>query len=119
MMTTGVAVRGRSYSEQLLVYLVAVVVFSSAIADQYLTIPMAACAVHFRRWSIWWYVGASTIYLASSQSNIGMLPTLASYAQGVRDLGLDRWHSVAALFVFLLLNLAADRKPPGGELHHP
>lgn len=119
MMLTGFSVRGRSYPEQLLVYLVAVVVFSSAIADQYLTIPMAACAVHFRRWPIWWYAGVSTLYLASSQSNIGVLPSMASYAQGVRELGLDRWHSVAALFLFLLLDLVADRKPPAGELRHP
>jgi hypothetical protein len=119
MMLTGFAVRGRSYPEQLLVYLVAVVVFSSAIADQYLTIPMAACAVYWRRWPIWWYAGVSTLYLASSQSNIGMLPSMASYAQGVRELGLDRWHSVAALFVFLLLYLVADRKPLGGDLRNP
>jgi hypothetical protein len=119
MMLTGFAVRGRSYPEQLLVYLVAVVAFSSAIADQYLAIPMAACAVHFRRWPIWWYAGVSTIYLASSQSNIGMLPSMAWYAQGARDLGLDRWHSVAALFVFLLLCLAAGRKPLAGKLRGP
>lgn len=115
MMLTGFAVRDRSYREQLLVYLVAVVVFSSAIADQYLTIPMAACAVFYRRWPIWWYVGLSTIYLVSSPSNIGMLPSMASYAQGVRELGIDRWHSVAALFVFLLLY----RKYPVGELGDP
>jgi hypothetical protein len=118
MMLTGFAVRGRSFTEQLLVYLVAVVTFSSAIADQYLTIPMAACAVHWRRWPVWWYTGISAIYLASSQANIGMLPPMVSYAEGVRDLGLDRWHSVAALFVFLLLHLAADRKPVG-ELRAP
>ena len=117
MMLTGFAVRDRSYSEKLLVYLVAVVVFSSAVADQYLTIPMAACAVYWRRWPVWWYAGVSTMYLASSASNIGMLPSMAWYAQGVRDLGLDRWHSVAALFVFLFLYLVADRKPPFGELH--
>jgi hypothetical protein len=118
MMLTGFAVRGRRRTEQLLVYLAAVVVFSSAIADQYLTIPMAACAVHWRRWPVWWYAGISTIYLASSQANIGMLPSMAGYAQGVRDLGLDRWHSVAALLVLLVLYFAADRKPVG-ELRAP
>ena len=111
MILTGFAVRSRSHTEQLLVYLVAVVAFSSAIADQYLTIPMAACAVHWRRWPVWWYAGVSTIYLASSQSNIGMLPSMASYARAARELGLDRWHSVAALFVLLLLQLAVARKP--------
>jgi hypothetical protein len=111
MMLTGFAVQSRSHTEQLLVYLVAVVAFSSAIADQYLTIPMAACAVYWRRWPVWWYAGVSTIYLASSQSNIGMLPSMASFARGARELGLDRWHSVAALFVLLLLQLAAARKP--------
>jgi hypothetical protein len=115
MMLTGFAVRDRSYPEQLLVYLVAVVVFSSAIADQYLTIPMAACAVGYRRWPIWWYVGLSTIYLASSPSSIGMLPSMASYAEGVREIGIDRWHSVAALFVLLVLY----RKRAMGELRGP
>jgi hypothetical protein len=118
MMWTGFAVRRRSHPEQLMVYLVAVVAFSSAIADQYLTIPMAACAVNWRRWPVWWYAGVSAIYLASSQSNIGMLPSMASYGQAVRELGLDRWHSVAALFVLLLLHLAMDRKPVS-ELRAP
>jgi hypothetical protein len=112
MMLTGFAVRDRSYSEQLLVYLVAVVVFSSAMADQYLAIPMAACAVFYRRWPVWWYVAASAVYLGSSASNIGMLPSMASHAELVRDLGLERWHPVAALLVLLLLY----RKPALAEL---
>ena len=115
MMLTGFAVRGRAYSEQLLIYLIAVVVFSSAMADQYLVIPMAACAVFFRRWPVWWYVAASAIYLGSSASNIGMLPSLVAYAERVRGLGLERWHPVAALFVFLLL-YGLYRKPAIGEL---
>ncbi len=105
MLMTGLAVRGRSNCEQLLVYLVSVVVFSSAMADQYLAIPLLTCAVYWRHLTTWWYVAFSALYLASSQANVGMLSSMASYAVSVRELGLERWHPVAALFVLLVIHL--------------
>ncbi|MGH9336424.1 MAG: hypothetical protein ACRD21_22030, partial [Vicinamibacteria bacterium] len=106
VLLTGFLVRRKSYSEQVLVYVVAIVALSSAMADQYLAIPLAACAVYWRYFTSWWYVAVSALYLASSQANVGMLPAMAPYALWVRELGLERWHPVAALVVFLALYLA-------------
>jgi hypothetical protein len=103
---TGFLVRTKSHRDQLLVYLVAMVVFSSALADQYLAIPLATCAVFFRRFTSWWYVGVTTLYLSASPVNVGMLPGLTPCVEAVRAVGIERWHSVAALFLFLLLGLS-------------
>lgn len=103
MMLTGLAVRDKSYVEQLLVYLAAMVVFSSAAADQYLAIPLVTCAVYWRHFTAWWFVSLSAVFLSASAANVGMLPALSGYAEGVRALGIDRSHPVAALFVFLAL----------------
>lgn len=107
MMMTGFAVREKGPKEQLFVYLVAMVVFSSAIANQYLVIPLATCAVYWRHLSVWWYVAVTALYLSASPVNIGMLPAMAPYAETVIELGLDKWHGITALFVFLLLYLVA------------
>ncbi len=115
MMMTGFAVRKKDPQEQLFVYLVAMVVFSSAIANQYLAIPLLTCAVYWRHFSTWWYVALTTVYLSASPVNIGMLPTMAPFAERVQELGLDRWQSIAALFVFLVLYLVANREPASNE----
>ena len=103
MMATGFTVRHKSYQEQLFIYLVAMVVFASAIANQYLVIPLVSCAVYWRHFSTWWYVGMATLYLTASPVNVGMLPAMTPYAQRVIESGIDRWHSITALFFFLLL----------------
>ena len=116
MLLVGFAVREKSYGEQLLVYLVAIVVFSSAIADQYLAIPLATCAVFWRYFPTWWYVVASAVYLSATQTNIGMLPSMARYSEKVLGLGLERWQPIAALLVFLILYLGANRRHTWSEL---
>ncbi len=119
MLLTGYAVREKGHQEQLLIYLVAMVVFSSALADQYLVIPLITCAVFWRHFTAWWYVLMTALYLSSSPVNIGMLPSMAPFAEALQELGLNRWHSVAALFVFLVLYLIANRrKAATGELGH-
>jgi hypothetical protein len=110
MLLVGFAVREKRHLEQLLVYLAAIVVFSSAVADQYLAIPLATCAVYWRHFSTWWYVVVSALYLAATQTNIGMLPSMTSYSEKVLGLGLERSQPIAALLVFLILYLSADRR---------
>jgi hypothetical protein len=116
VLLVGFAVRARDYQEQLLIYLVAIIVFSSAIADQYLAIPLVTCVVYWRHFSNWWYMVVTAVYLSASEANIGMLPSMTSYAEKVRELGLDRSHSVAALFVFLVLYLVANGRHAAGGL---
>jgi hypothetical protein len=108
MLSTGFAVRRRSRRERLFVYLAAMVVFSSASADQYLAIPLLTCAAYFRRFTSWWYSILSTMVLAGSRANVGMLPAMASYSAKVAGFGLERWHPNAALFVLLVLYLVAE-----------
>jgi hypothetical protein len=116
MLLVGFAVREKRHLEQLLVYLVTIVVFSSAVADQYLAIPLATCAVYWRHFSTWWYVGVSALYLSATQTNIGMLPSMAPYSEKVLGLGLERSQPIAALLVFLILYLGANRRPIRSEL---
>ncbi|HXV61071.1 MAG TPA: hypothetical protein VEK15_10285 [Vicinamibacteria bacterium] len=115
MLLAGLAVRFESYTAQLLVYLVAMVVFASANADQYLAIPLAACCVFWRRLTMWWYVSLSTLFLAASPANIGMLPGMSTYADAVRTLGLDRSHPIAALLVFLASYVFKIGRPRGAK----
>ena len=109
MMATGFSVRRKTYQEQLFIYLVAMVVFASAIANQYLVIPLVTCAVYWRHFTVWWYVGVTTIYLLASPVNVGMLPAMARYSELVIASGLDRWHSITALFFFLALYWIGNR----------
>jgi hypothetical protein len=53
------------------VYLVGLVGLSSAMADQYLAIPLVACAVFYRRWPVWLYTIMATLTLAFSNNNLG------------------------------------------------
>jgi hypothetical protein len=110
MVAVGIVSRERTHEEQVFLYLVAMLVFSTAMADQYLAIPLAAVAVHWKRVLAWIYVAASALYLSGSEANIGMLSGLSGYAQTVRGIGLQRWHPVIVLAVLLLLNLRAVRR---------
>ncbi len=67
MLILGVAWRRRPLLEAFLLYLVALVVFASAIANQYLAIPMAAIAV-WPSWPFAAYTLAATAYLASGDA---------------------------------------------------
>jgi len=67
----GVALRGRGRGESLLAYLVALVVFAPAIANQYLAIPIAAMAV-------WWnrpfrlYTAVATGFILVQADGLGL-----------------------------------------------
>ena len=66
-------------------YLLAIVVLTNSMADQYLAVPLAACAVYWRRWAAWVYLIPATllIYWAAS-IDAGALPGPAA-----------RWHPYA------------------------
>ena len=51
-------------------YLLAATVLTISMADQYLAIPMIACAIFCRRWSAWIYVLVATVVLFISPQNI-------------------------------------------------
>jgi hypothetical protein len=53
------------------IYLLGLVGLSSAMEDQYLAIPLAACAVFYQCWPAWLYTLMATLNLAFSPSNLG------------------------------------------------
>jgi hypothetical protein len=53
------------------IYLLVLVGLSSAMADQYLAIPLVACAVFYRCWPVWIYTAMATLHLVFSNNNLG------------------------------------------------
>lgn len=69
-------VRREKYEHILLIYLIAMVSFSSAIANQYLAIPMAAlCVLYVKPWHNV-YMIATRIYLLLDGNGLGLLNTI-------------------------------------------
>lgn len=69
-------VRGQTYEYMILIYLVSVVAFSSAIANQYLVIPAAAVCVLSKKVFRYSYFVLMGIYLALDQAGLGLLQKL-------------------------------------------
>ncbi len=81
LMMTVVAwiVRRCRFEVILLVYLITMVCFSSAIVNQYLAIPMAAlCILNVGKWS-WIYMTAAGLYLLLDESGLGLLRIIDGY----------------------------------------
>lgn len=82
--------------------LVALCVFSSQLADQYLVIPVAACAVFRKSWLMWIYVLLATVCILGGVEYGGRLPGLKFLTDFCAAIGLATWNPVAVLAVFLL-----------------
>ncbi len=98
----GWLVKNKQPLESCLIYLIAVCVTSSALADQYLAIPVISCIVFWKHPAIRWYMYLATIFLATSPANIGSLQAMKWLAAPTQAIGLRAWHPVAALFIFLV-----------------
>ena len=81
-------------------YLLSMVVFTYSMADQYLAIPLVACAVHWRRWESWVYLIPTTLLLYWAAADAGELPPPQPrwYAYGT---GLSYQHAQVWLAVLL------------------
>ena len=73
MLIIGLVVRRRSYCDILLFYLVSLVCFSSAIANQYLVIPMVVLSVYRKKTYYWAYVISGGIYCLLNGSELHLL----------------------------------------------
>ena len=82
MLLVGYLVARCKPGEMLWCYLLAIVVLTNSMADQYLAVPLVACAAYWRRWAAWVYVIPATllIYWAAA-IDAGALPAPA-----------PRWH---------------------------
>ncbi len=109
LVAVGWLVRNESPPKSLLLYLIALCVFSSALADQYLAIPLASCAVFWNYRSIRWYLFVATLYLAISPHNIGSLPAMSWLAAPTQSIGFEIWHPVTGLFIFLIVYFCKPR----------
>jgi len=92
-----------------LLYLAALCVFSSNLADQYLAIPLAACAVWRRSPLAWLYALSATLYLLASPDNIGCQPPFDAWLPALARCGVSYWLPYA--FLFALLAVEAVRSP--------
>lgn len=87
----------------LALYTCVLVIFTPAMADQYLVIPALACALYWRSWLTWAYVTGSTAFLLLVASgNVGGLPGMHAVHASFAWLPLRRYMSVAFLFIFLI-----------------
>ncbi len=73
MLIIGLAVRRRSYCDILFFYLVSLVCFSSAIANQYLVIPMVVLSVYQKKTYYWAYVVFGGIYCLLNNAELHLL----------------------------------------------
>lgn len=85
-----------------LYYLTAMVVLSGQVMDQYLAIPLVACAVFCRSPLMWGYLAVSLFYLLGSSANIGTVDGFEWLALWPHRLGIEAWWPLCFLFVFLL-----------------
>lgn len=89
MMGVGWLARRRGVRDIFSLYLMTMVAFSPAMADQYLVIPMIACAVFWRSPMAWVYVLIATSAIMTSPFNIG---EMSNCAAGIRVLPF--WGSI-------------------------
>lgn len=76
MCMTGLVVRKRDFSDCVMIYLIAMVAFSSAITNQALIIPMAAlCVLNLDVWN-YIYIIVMTVFMIFNQFGFNQLPIL-------------------------------------------
>lgn len=98
----GFALRKLEFKSSFLFYLCAFAVFSSAITDQYLAIPVLFAAIHYRHPLSWGFFIYTAAYLCSSRFNLGSLPEFVRWNRIFRGLGFMSWHSLSFLFLILI-----------------
>ena len=112
-------VRKNKFEHIMLIYFIAMVAFSSAIANQYLVIPMAAlCVLSVWKWDVI-YMTTTTIYLVLQVEGLGLLQKLNLQNTGtILDIYCDRiygyviavWILFFALIHVLLINRKEDER---------
>lgn len=83
MCILGFVIRKTDFDYCLMVYLIAMVAFSSAIANQYLVIPMAAlCILKLDVWN-YIYMSAMTVFLFLNKNGFGQLSVLQEHLPNI------------------------------------
>ena len=75
--------------ELFFLYPVALVSFTTTMADQYLVIPIISFAAYWRHWAMWAYVVTATTALLASTDNVGSLAAMQFIAVPLRAAGFS------------------------------
>ena len=102
MLLTGRAVATRRPRDMLWDYLIAIVAFAIASAEQYLAIPLVACAVYRRHAAAWIYMAVATAVLIMSPVYYGVLPFHAPLSNLLGHTRFACYHAQFWLVVLLL-----------------
>lgn len=103
--------RRRSPLELLLLYTVSLIVLTPALSDQYLVIPLLACAFYWQNPWIKGYVILSTLFLLFfSPANVGTIAAMHGITNSLSFLPVRRYFAVAFLFVFLIQEIRRGQK---------
>lgn len=78
-------------------YLLSITVLSPVMANQYLAIPLIACAIYWRFLPAWLYTFISTLILLGSSANVGSLPAFSWFVH------FRPWYYQAQIWLLLLL----------------
>lgn len=73
MLAVGFLLRGKDFTDLLLCYLAAMVAFSSAIANQYLIIPLAALVLSEKKLYFWLYEAIGLIYCLFNANELHLI----------------------------------------------
>jgi hypothetical protein len=102
MVLTGIAVARKFPRDPLFVYLIAMLAYAPSMAEQYLTIPVASCAMYWQRWQSWAYIVIALALLSSSPVNIGSLHAVNTYTLYLRRVGLMNTQAQLPMLLLLL-----------------
>lgn len=107
MCMVGVAVRKRDFNDGVLIYLIAMVAFASAIANQYLAIPMVALCLLESGAIKYIYMIAMSIYLFLDGAGLRQLAVIVQRYPGMEGGILSRYeasgYTIAAWILFMAL----------------
>ncbi len=99
--------RKYDYEKQMFIYLIAMVAFSSAVANQYLVIPLVALCAFDIGWLRYCYIFYVSIFLTLQGSGLHLKGFVAAHTPEVIGKVADKWisygYNVAAWILFLTL----------------
>ena len=113
----GLLIRKKNYDTQLFIYFIALVSLSSAIANQYLAIPLASLIILDKKWYKYVYIIPTTIYLLLEKDGLKLfdkfiINKMPNQIISCCEFFINHAYSICAwiLFVFLIYNIVNKEK---------
>ena len=117
MCIVGLLIRKKNYDTQLFIYFIALVSLSSAIANQYLAIPLASLIILDKKWYKYVYIIPTTIYLLLEKDGLKLfdkfiINKMPNQIISCCEFFINHAYSICAwiLFVFLIYNIVNKEK---------